>query len=368
MRLILILIFFATYWELAQAQNLIPNPNFEDFNICIEHSAPCAPSGWITPSPFLTEYRGKTNGKHISLIAFNSSEPNIRQYIQTQLMCPLVKGETYTLSLDLKQDECILGSLGVYFTDSLLYTSKDQLISVQPMIKLDKVIASHSKRKQKGWITINTTYKATGEEKYILIGNFQQENEQQRNFVKKQKEFTFYRYSVDNVSLTNLNSDTLCENANAIKKHWYSYRFRHSRTRIPTFVTEVEKNTEISADQNPTSKIEEIQISDVIFEFNASILNDDAKNYIDSIFSKIDLKAIEMVTIEGHTDNIGNSKYNLKLSLERAISVKKVLVEMGIQDKSINVLGKGDHFPIENNDLENGRKKNRRIELFITYK
>lgn len=85
------------------AQNLIPNPSFEDENICTEHTASCAPAGWITPSPHLPEYRGPKGQKHVGLIGFNSNKRNVRQYIQTQLLCPLEAGAE-------KIRGCVIGS------------------------------------------------------------------------------------------------------------------------------------------------------------------------------------------------------------------------------------------------------------------
>ncbi|MBI3235304.1 MAG: OmpA family protein, partial [Bacteroidetes bacterium] len=64
-------------------------------------------------------------------------------------------------------------------------------------------------------------------------------------------------------------------------------------------------------------------------------------------------------------DNIGSKAANLKLSKERAESVKRYLISKGVKNK-INATGYGDTRPVAENDTEEGRQKNRRVELKIT--
>lgn len=66
------------------------------------------------------------------------------------------------------------------------------------------------------------------------------------------------------------------------------------------------------------------------------------------------------VTIEGHTDNTGNAKTNIKLGLERAEFAKSYLMSNGISENRITVTSKGQTEPIASNATEEGRAKNRR--------
>jgi OmpA-OmpF porin, OOP family len=63
-----------------------------------------------------------------------------------------------------------------------------------------------------------------------------------------------------------------------------------------------------------------------------------------------------------HTDNIGTKRYNKLLSTRRAESVKKYLIEKGINKERISTWGYGDEKPIADNDTKQGRALNRRIE------
>lgn len=69
------------------------------------------------------------------------------------------------------------------------------------------------------------------------------------------------------------------------------------------------------------------------------------------------------VTIIGHTDNVGNDDANIKLSVLRANAVKNYLVQKGINTSRILSKGLGAAQPIEDNNTEAGKQKNRRIEL-----
>lgn len=72
-----------------------------------------------------------------------------------------------------------------------------------------------------------------------------------------------------------------------------------------------------------------------------------------------------IITISGHTDNVGNKSYNLKLSENRAKSVANNLISKGIDASRIKSLGMGNSNPIQSNESEDGRKANRRVEFYI---
>ena len=72
--------------------------------------------------------------------------------------------------------------------------------------------------------------------------------------------------------------------------------------------------------------------------------------------------------IEGHTDNIGSPEYNMKLSLQRAESVRKELIAMGVDPATVSVAGYGDKDPAEGNNTGEGRAKNRRVVFVFQLK
>ena len=80
------------------------------------------------------------------------------------------------------------------------------------------------------------------------------------------------------------------------------------------------------------------------------------------------------IMVEGHTDNVQFSKKqqymsdNWDLSVMRATSIVKILVESGVDSQSIVASGKGEHSPVAPNDTAENRAKNRRTEIILTPK
>jgi len=74
---------------------------------------------------------------------------------------------------------------------------------------------------------------------------------------------------------------------------------------------------------------------------------------------------IKKIAIEGHASSDGNKAFNKKLSDDRAKSVRKYLVEHGIPEAALTAKGFGDEKPIADNETEEGREQNRRVEFNI---
>ena len=106
--------------------------------------------------------------------------------------------------------------------------------------------------------------------------------------------------------------------------------------------------------------------SDALFDFDKSSLKPEGKKNIDDLLAKMKGQNYEFVLATGHTDAMGSDAYNQKLSLARAESVKAHMVSQGIPADKIRVEGKGKSNPIATNDTEEGRAKNRRVEITLT--
>ncbi|MDX2015784.1 MAG: OmpA family protein, partial [Myxococcaceae bacterium] len=74
---------------------------------------------------------------------------------------------------------------------------------------------------------------------------------------------------------------------------------------------------------------------------------------------------IGLIQVEGHTDNTGVPEQNLKLSQDRANSVKEYLVKKGVADTRLKAVGFGQDKPADSNDTPAGRDNNRRVEFNI---
>jgi outer membrane protein OmpA-like peptidoglycan-associated protein len=76
----------------------------------------------------------------------------------------------------------------------------------------------------------------------------------------------------------------------------------------------------------------------------------------------IDTRGLEAIVI-GHTDNVGDAVSNQKLSQRRAETVRNVIISMGVEPERLTAIGKGDTEPKADNNTEEGRLMNRRVEV-----
>lgn len=72
------------------------------------------------------------------------------------------------------------------------------------------------------------------------------------------------------------------------------------------------------------------------------------------------------VRVVGHTDNVGSQAFNQKLSVDRALSVARILIRYGVSSSRITYSGRGMNEPITSNSSSSGRAMNRRVEVVIT--
>lgn len=104
----------------------------------------------------------------------------------------------------------------------------------------------------------------------------------------------------------------------------------------------------------------------VRFDTNKSTLTAAAKNNLDKLVTVFNQYPDTDIVIYGYTDSTGPADFNLKLSLDRANSVKNYLTGKGLLASRFSVQGMGIADPIATNDTPDGRSKNRRVEFAIT--
>lgn len=97
------------------------------------------------------------------------------------------------------------------------------------------------------------------------------------------------------------------------------------------------------------------------FEFNSSVLKTESYPILDALSSRL-RENNSKVTLKGYASSEGTAAYNMKLSKDRANSVKTYLVNSGVNASQVAARGYGEANPIASNDTEEGRIQNRRVE------
>lgn len=107
-----------------------------------------------------------------------------------------------------------------------------------------------------------------------------------------------------------------------------------------------------------------VAVRDILFDTNSATIRSESRSILEQIGTMMQEHPELNLMIEGHTDNAGEFDWNMELSGERAKSVKSYLVEnFGIDSSRMRSMGLGQTQPVDTNDTDVGRQKNRRVEL-----
>ena len=105
--------------------------------------------------------------------------------------------------------------------------------------------------------------------------------------------------------------------------------------------------------------------SSLEFETAKATILEKSFESLDSLASLLNKNKKYRLMISGYTDNVGSSESNKKLSEDRAAAVKKYLSDKGVEENRLSTYGYGETNPVADNNTEEGRAKNRRVEFDI---
>ena len=111
-----------------------------------------------------------------------------------------------------------------------------------------------------------------------------------------------------------------------------------------------------------------IVFDNVNFETGSAKITADSEEQLQNLADILTAYKTSNIKVIGHTDNTGNADSNMKLSQQRAMSVKNWLAQHGIASARVVGEGKGQTMPAASNATEEGKAKNRRIEVYVTKK
>jgi outer membrane protein OmpA-like peptidoglycan-associated protein len=104
----------------------------------------------------------------------------------------------------------------------------------------------------------------------------------------------------------------------------------------------------------------------LLFATNSATLEPQSQEQLGNIAKILEAYPSVRVKIGGYTDNTGSPAANLKLSQDRATSVRNELVRLGVPGERLEAEGYGQEHPVADNSTEAGRAQNRRIALRVT--
>lgn len=362
-----------------QSQNLIPNPSFEDFVDFTEKSI----AGWHkiqntdTPDYFnldshkpfnniFDEYIGgtlpKTGTAFVGFfcLRYNPQRKvkNVREYIGTTLLSALEADSLYRVEISLCLDaesNAAIKNFGLLFSKNSLEFNKDyQLFSSKPQIEFTLSYPE----KPTGWITVSSFYKATGNEKCMIIGNF-----------RTDKLTVFKKLGTGKVKGKDKKWNL---EAGETAAYYYVDEIIIEKVKIEKTALPVEQ--EMTKEKEDTLNLNKIEIDsaivlkNILFEFNRTELLPESYTEINKLLRLMMYNPQIIIKVEGHTDNMGSYDFNIRLSNARAESVVRYLIEKGIDPHRIEYAGYGFTQPIASNDTDEGRKTNRRVAFKVIKK
>ena len=102
---------------------------------------------------------------------------------------------------------------------------------------------------------------------------------------------------------------------------------------------------------------------DLLFDSGSSGLSAGAYNRMRTLAETLRGYPDTNVIVRGHTDSQGAESFNLKLSEDRADSVRRLLISEGVEAHRVTSIGLGEALPVSTNDTPEGRQQNRRVEI-----
>ena len=107
-------------------------------------------------------------------------------------------------------------------------------------------------------------------------------------------------------------------------------------------------------------------LGDVLFDTDQATLKPGASEIIGRLATFLSRNETTRIRVEGHTDSTGDDAYNEELSRRRAQAVADALSARAIASTRVEVVGRGEGFPVATNDTSAGRQQNRRVEIVFS--
>ncbi len=126
------------------------------------------------------------------------------------------------------------------------------------------------------------------------------------------------------------------------------------------------KGTGVAVVQTPDNQLKLEIPSDISFAVGRADIEPGFRTILDQFAASLNSNPTTNIRIIGHTDSTGSDAINNPLSVNRASSVRDYLGSRGVSAQRIAVDGRGSREPVADNGSEQGRARNRRVEIFVS--
>lgn len=348
------------------AQQLVKDPGFEALQYC-----PAGISGmgnavfWYSPSLGTPDLFNKCawprsqvsvpknicgkqkpfdgNG-YGGMILYEYQYWDYKEYLQTELTTPLRKGATYRLAFNISLADnsmYVIDKIQAYFSKNMVFHRAHTTMSqVTPQITFEGPDKGYFTNK-KDWVTLSYEYVAQGGERFLTLGNFIPDKYGKRKQVKKGTDVSSAYYFVDGVSVELIKPSDLPEE-------------------------------ELEAEESEISETDTLtpgstfSLRFILFETDKDVLLNESYIELDKVVRIMKKHPSIELEVRGHTDNQASDEHNQDLSERRALAVKKYLLSRGIEAFRLTTKGFGETRPVADNETEEGRALNRRVEFLVT--
>lgn len=365
------------------AQNLVPNPGFEqyrkippsychsakEFNECMEawslpnlstsdyFNSKCKGSASTIKNNFVGNQRPKEGQAYAGFYVYENATINYREYLQVKLLQPLKAGKTYDIRFYVSLSESSefgIDRLGVLF---LKKQSKQRNVFIIPKnASAESADGVYYDDKNK-WMQVHMTFRANGGERFLVIGNFRRNDDMHLKAVPVNKK-KYYKengcyYYVDDVCVAEQddagNSICPCElNTDTVPLEPVVQEMNYDTASVPV-----------------AEKEQTFVLHSVFFDTDRWELKPESFPSLDSLAAFLLTETEYSIEIRGHTDNSGDESMNRGLSERRAEAVANYLVKKGVASSRVSYAGLGSAKPVADNSTPEGRAKNRRVEYIL---
>ncbi|GEP94945.1 hypothetical protein CCY01nite_12050 [Chitinophaga cymbidii] len=344
----------------ARSQNLVANPGFEDVNICVEFRAPCTPSAWesVAPETKKLEYlyhTYATGGNNLIRLTAASPFP-VRNYAQTQLLCPLEKGRQYRVTLLAaaeEQDEQVVPEIDVRFDTGWTYRIQPVSLSgLQPTLRTGEKDVVKKIPGRKTFYLLQQDFTAKDTFTHVVLGCFRE----------SRNRYDIGYLLIDSISIAPVgNAGPLCANAVNVRQKLYAQHYRHT---LPDRYYHA-LQTQVAKKRAEQMDCFTITVKDeTIFTAAGRAREPEAAARLDSVIRQYDGEMTMRIRITGHAYVDGTTRYNQVVSADKARRVAEVLVyKHGFSYDDIVHSGKGKLAPRHDPTTPEGREQNNFVDL-----